>query len=194
MSPLDAARLLKQRFADGVSDPKEFRGDVSVILDRTSLVPACQFLRDNPNTSFDMLSDISGVDFQDEEPRFEVVYHLYSFKNACWLRLKVRVSEDDCTCPSVAGVWPGADWHEREAFDMYGITFTGHPDLRRILMWDRYPYHPLRKEFPLAGKDAPLPDDDIDAKARPVPLAGGPFVSAPGPTTIEREPRAKGEG
>jgi NADH-quinone oxidoreductase subunit C len=194
MTPLEAAQALKQRFGDAISDAKEFRGEASVFVEKNAIVDACRFLRDDSRLSFEMISDISGVDWQDEEPRFEVVYHLYSYKNACWLRLKVRVSEDECECPSVVSVWPGADWHEREAFDMYGIIFTGHPDLRRILMWDRYPYHPLRKEFPLAGQDAPLPDEDIDAKAKPAPLAGGPFVSAPGgPTTIEREPRAKGE-
>ena len=162
MSSLEAAKLLKQRFATAVSDPKEFRGEASVLIERSLIVDVCRFLRDDPGLSFDLLSDISGVDFEDQEPRFEVVYHLYSFKNACWLRLKVRVPEDDCTCPSVVSVWRGANWHEREAFDMYGITFEGHPDLRRILMWDRYPYFPLRKEFPLAGKEAPLPDTDLD--------------------------------
>jgi NADH-quinone oxidoreductase subunit C len=194
MSPLDAANLLRERFAEAVSDPKQFRGETSLFVDRNAIVKVSEFLHDDPPLSFAMLSDISGVDYQDEEPRFQVVYHLYSFKNSCWLRLKVRVPEDDCTCPSVVSIWPGADWHEREAFDMFGIRFKGHPDLRRILMWDRYPFHPLRKEFPLAGKEAPLPDTDIDARAEPVPLEGGPFVSAPGgPTTIEREPRARGE-
>ena len=193
MTALDAAHALKQRFGDAVSEPKEFRGEAGVLVGRESIVEVCRFLRDDPGMSFDMLSDLCGADYQDEEPRFEVVYHLYSFRNACWLRLKVRVSEDDCVCPSVTGVWKGADWHEREAYDMLGIRFSGHPDLRRILMWDCYPYHPLRKEFPLAGKEAPLPDEDIDAKAMPIPLEGGPFVSAPGaPTTIEREPRARG--
>jgi NADH-quinone oxidoreductase subunit C len=194
MTALEAARRLQQRFGDAVSEPKEFRGEASVLVSRESIVAVCAFLRDDPGLSFAMLSDLSGVDYGDEEPRFEVVYHLYSFQSACWLRLKVRVSEDDCTCPSVTSVWPAAEWHEREAYDMFGITFPGHPDLRRILMWERYPYHPLRKEFPLAGKDAPLPDADLDhIKAKPIPLAGGPFVSSPGPTTIEREPRAKGE-
>ncbi len=195
MTSLEAAKLLQQRFATGVSDVKEFRGDASALVDRDRIVEVCRFLRDDSALAFAMLSDLCGVDYQDEEPRFEVVYHLYSFTNACWLRLKVRVSEDDCTCPSVTGVWRGADWHEREAYDMLGIVFQGHPDLRRILMWDRYPHHPLRKEFPLAGRDAPLPDTDLDnIQAKPAPLAGGPFVSAPGgATVIEREPRGKGQ-
>jgi len=194
MTPLEAASVLRERFGEAVSQPSEFREELTVRVERDAIVSVCRFLRDDPVASFDVLSDVSGVDYQDEEPRFEVVYHLYSYKNACWLRLKVRVPEDDCICPTVTSVWPGADWHEREAFDMYGIAFRGHPNLRRILMWDRYPYYPLRKEFPLAGKDAPLPDEDIDAQAKPSPMAGGPFVSAPGgPTTIEREPRGKGE-
>src|ERR1041385_5997569 len=136
MNSLDAARTLKQQFSNVVSDPKEFRGDAAVFVERDALLEVCRFLHDDKTLSFDMLSDLSGVDYQDQEPRFEAVYHLYSYRNACWLRLKVRISEDDCVCQSVTGVWRGADWHEREAFDMYGIRFTGHPDLRRILMWD----------------------------------------------------------
>jgi NADH-quinone oxidoreductase subunit C len=98
--------------------------------------------------------------------------------------------------PSVVSLWPGANWHEREAYDMFGIKFEGHPDLRRILMWDEYPYHPLRKEFPLAGIEAPLPGADVQeetgAKLIPAPMAGGPFVASAGEMNLtEAEPRAK---
>jgi NADH:ubiquinone oxidoreductase subunit C len=117
---------------------------------------------------------------------FEVLYHLYSVQKNHRLRLKVRLREND-TVDSVTPVWPGANWPEREAYDLVGVRFHGHPDLRRILMWEGYPYHPLRKEFPLAG----LP---VDSVVRPAPMAGGPFVTSPGEkTTVDREPRAKGE-
>ena len=124
-----------------------------------------------------------------DEPRFEVVYELYQFERGEYLRLRVRVSEDELTVPSVSKVWATADWHEREAYDMFGIVFAGHPDLRRILMWDGYPYFPLRKDFPLAGKPSDVPDV---AFTKAAPLAGGPFVTAPTTgTTQEREPRSR---
>ena len=97
--------------------------------------------------------------------------------------------------PSATGLWPAANWHEREVYDMFGIAFTGHPDLRRILMWDGYPYFPLRKEFPLAGLDTELPDADVAAetaaRVKPAPYMGGPFVAGPGATMDEAEPRAR---
>jgi NADH-quinone oxidoreductase subunit C len=100
--------------------------------------------------------------------------------------------------PTAVPLWPGANWHEREAYDMFGIQFTGHPDLRRILMWDGYPYFPLRKEFPLAGIETPLPDPDVVAEtkvsAKPAPMAGGPFVASSGEINLgDAEPRAKDE-
>ena len=105
------------------------------------------------------------------------------------LRLKISVSEDALEVPTVSDIWPTADWHEREAYDMLGITFPGHPDLRRILMWDGYPYFPLRKDFPLEGKPSEVPDV---AFTRAAPLEGGPFVSVPSDgITKEREPRAR---
>jgi NADH-quinone oxidoreductase subunit C len=113
-------------------------------------------------------------------------------KDCVHLRLKIVVSEDDCTVPTVSDIWPTADWHEREVYDMMGIRFADHPDLRRILMWDGYPYHPLRKDFPLQGKQSDLPGV---AFTEPAPLAGGPFVTVPTDgTTQVREPRARHAG
>lgn len=167
----------------------EFRGETTVRLPREKLLAACRYLQ--TEGGFDMLTDIAGVDNYGEDPRFEVVYHLYSFAHHCWLRLKVSVPEDDLQVDSVTGLWRTADWHEREAFDMYGIRFRNHPNLKRILMWDGYPYFPLRKDFPLAGMDAELRDAEAGAgKAEASPMLGGPFVAGSGERpSSRREPR-----
>ena len=121
-----------------------------------------------------------------------MVYELYTLnpgKPGLHLRLKTTVSEDHLEVPTVSGIWATANWHEREAYDMMGIQFAGHPDLRRILMWDGYPFYPLRKDFPLEGKSSDVPDV---AFSRPAPLAGGPFVTVPTAAgTKDREPRAR---
>jgi NADH-quinone oxidoreductase subunit C len=117
---------------------------------------------------------------------------LYSLDQQCHLRLKTSVSEEQSELPTVTGVWGAADWHEREIYDMMGIRFQGHPDLRRIIMWKGYPYHPLRKDFPLAGKPSEMPDVAFSQAA---PLEGGPFVTSPGiKDAMEREPRAREAG
>jgi len=167
----------------------EFRGETTVRLPREKLLDACRHLK--TECSFDLLTDIAGVDNYGENPRFEVVYHLYSLTHRCWLRLKVAVPEDDLQVDSVTVLWRTADWHEREAFDMYGIRFRNHPNLKRILMWDGYPYYPLRKDFPLAGMDAEMRDAEAGAgKAEAAPMLGGPFVAGPGVRpSSQREPR-----
>ena len=170
-----------------VAKKTEFRGETTLLVERTEIKELCAFCKDTLGYTF--LTDLSGVDNFGAEPRFEVVYHLYQFEKGDTLRLKIRVSEDDLTVPSVINLWPTADWHEREAFDMYGIRFTGHPDLRRILMWEGYPFFPLRKDFPLAGRASDMPDV---AFSKAAPLAGGPFVTVPSTaTTKDREPRSR---
>jgi len=165
----------------------EFRGETTLMVERTAIADLARFAKEELGYTY--LVDISGMDHFGEEPRFEVVYELYQFDRGEHLRLKVRVSEDDLSVPTVSGVWATADWHEREAYDMYGIGFAGHPDLRRILMWEGYPYFPLRKDFPLAGKTSDAPEVAFSAAA---PLAGGPFVTVPSnDTTEEREPRSR---
>ena len=165
----------------------EFRGETTLLVERTAIKELCAFCKDT--LGFNMLLDLSGVDNFGEEPRFEVVYELYQLAGGDHLRLKITVSEDELEVPSVIGVWPTADWHEREAFDMYGIKFSGHPDLRRILMWEGYPFFPLRKDFPLAGRASDMPDV---AFSKAAPLAGGPFVTVPSTaTTKDREPRSR---
>jgi NADH-quinone oxidoreductase subunit C len=170
-----------------IQDKTEFRGETTFRLLPADLREVAQFCRDE--LSFDYLIDISSVDNFGEEPRFEIVYELYSMTLAIHLRLKLRVSEDEGEVPTVSDIWPTADWHEREIYDMMGLRFAGHPDLRRILMWDGYPFFPLRKEFPLEGLPSDMPDVAFTSAA---PLEGGPFVTSPSTaTTKDREPRAR---
>ncbi len=165
----------------------EFRGETSLHVERMAIKDLARFCRDE--LGFAYLVDLSGVDHFGDEPRFEVVYELYRFEPGESLRLKISVSEDELEVPTVTDIWPTADWHEREAYDMYGLKFTGHPDLRRILMWEGYPFFPLRKDFPLAGKSSNMPDVAFSNAA---PLAGGPFVTLPSTaTTKDREPRSR---
>src|SRR6476659_1138607 len=148
---------------------------------------ACKFAKEQ--LGFNFLMDLSSVDNFGDEPRFEVVYELYSMDSNIHLRLKTRVSEDHPELPSVVHRGATANWHEREVYDMMGIRFSGHPDLRRILMWEGYPYFPLRKEFPLEGLPSNMPDVAFSETA---PLEGGPFVTLPSTATAkDREPRAR---
>jgi NADH-quinone oxidoreductase subunit C len=165
----------------------DFRGETTLELSLEQIEQACKFSKEQ--LGFNFLADLSSVDNFGDEPRFEVVYELYSLEANIHLRLKARVSEDYPEIPSVAHLWATANWHEREVYDMMGIRFSGHPDLRRIIMWEGYPYYPLRKDFPLEGKPSDMPDV---AFSQPAPLAGGPFVTLSSPGHIEdREPRAR---
>ncbi|PAW85556.1 MAG: NADH-quinone oxidoreductase subunit C [Pedosphaera sp. Tous-C6FEB] len=188
MSALDLANQLKAKFGDVLSAPSEFRGEVTLKLaDAERIAEVCEFAK--KSLSYDMLLDITSIDNYGEDPRWTLVYELYGMGHGCHLRLKTEVSEEKSELPTVTGVWRGADWHEREIYDMMGVRFRGHPDLRRILMWDGYPYFPLRKDFPLAGKPTDLPDV---AFTKPAPLEGGPFVTvAGGKDSVMREPRAR---
>lgn len=178
---------LGQLLGPKLQERVEFRGESSFTILAADLREVAKFCRDD--LSFDYLIDISSVDNFGEEPRFEMVYELYSMTLAIHLRLKLRVSEDVGEVPTVSDIWPTANWHEREIYDMMGLRFAGHPDLRRILMWDGYPYFPLRKEFPLEGLPSNMPDVAFSESA---PLEGGPFVTSPSTaTTKDREPRAR---
>lgn len=181
----DAEGSIREKFS--VARTIEFRGEITLVVQRLDI---CEIARDaKERLGFDYLIDISSVDNFGSEPRFEVVYELYSLERGEHLRLKISVSEDDLVVPSVSAIWPTANWHEREIYDMMGLTFSDHPDLRRILMWDGYPFYPLRKDFPLAGKPSDMPDVAFSGSA---PLAGGPFVTLPSSaTTKDREPRAR---
>jgi len=153
------------------------------------LLAAVAYLRDAQG--FDLLADLCGVEWKDRPTRFGVVLHLLSTTHKEYVRLHVDAVDD--RVPSVSSLHPGANWHEREAYDMFGIVFEGHPDPRRILMWEAYPYHPLRKDFPLAGIEVELPAADVaevtGKKVVPAPMMGGPFVSHGGKLS-EGEPTA----
>ncbi|MBI5687423.1 MAG: NADH-quinone oxidoreductase subunit C [Verrucomicrobia bacterium] len=191
---LAAVNALTKRFGDKVRTPVAFsdkvtgRDELSVTVAREVIADACELLKTEPALAFDFLLDISGVDGYDTNPRYQVDYLLYSFKTGGLLRLKVAVPEEDPTVPSVTKIWRGAEWHERECYDMFGIRFTGHPDLRRILMWDGYPFHPMRKDFPLEGKPSNVPEVAFTEAA---PLQGGPFVTVPAEHAADREPRIR---
>jgi len=159
------------------------------------LLPSiAQWLRDDKG--FDLLMDVTAIDFgEDASPRFTGIYHFASSSNHQYLRLAADCMDDvEPELPSLARIYPAADWHERETFDMLGIRYKGHPDMRRILMWDDYPYHPLRKEFPLAGIETELPAADVaeasGANVIPAPMMGGPFHAPQTGVMSKREPRA----
>ena len=129
-----------------VAQKTEFRGETTLTVERTEIKDLCAFCKDT--LGFAMLLDLSGVDNFGTEPRFEVVYELYHLDTDAHLRLKIAVSEDALEVPSVITIWPTADWHEREAFDMYGVRFEGHPQLKRIYLYEQFEGHPLRKDYP----------------------------------------------
>ncbi|MGH7943732.1 MAG: NADH-quinone oxidoreductase subunit C [Opitutaceae bacterium] len=194
----DSTTALKEKFPHLSDRPSADHPAFNVRVGE--LVAVLKYLRDE--FAFDLLMDITAIDWAEgASPRFTVVYHLLSSGRAGdYIRLAANCggTDRDPTAPSVVSLWPGANWHERECFDMFGITFEGHPDLRRILMWDGYPYYPLRKEFPLAGIETDLPVADIaeatGTKVIAAPMAGGPFVASPGEVNLsEAEPRAKDE-
>ncbi len=178
---------LGKSFGEKIQNKTDFRGETTFTIAASDLREIAKFSRDK--LSFDYFLDITSIDNFGEEPRFEIVYHLYSMPHAVHLRLKLTVSEDVGAVDTVSDIWPTANWHEREIYDMMGIKFNGHPDLRRILMWDGYPYFPLRKDFPLEGLPSEMPDV---AFTKITPMEGGPFVTIPSTAgSKDREPRAR---
>ncbi len=185
MSASKDAATLRESHPDAVLDIGEFRGEITVTVKPTGLHALLKQCK--TDLAYDMLLDVSSVDHFGDDPRFEVVYELATVNDSHHLRVKCRIGEDE-EVPTATDIWKAADWHEREVWDMMGIRFAGHPDLRRILMWEGYPYFPLRKDFPLAGRPSEMPDV---ASTDVAPLEGGPFVTSSGETDIaRREPRA----
>lgn len=151
---MDTARLQNQ-FPDDILNVEVFREDVTVTLERKALLRIGTFLRDDPEYAFRFLVDVTAVDYsgyKGKTPRFVVVYHLLSHEKNARLRLKVPLEGEEPEIETVTAIWPTADWHERETYDLFGIRFLGHPDLRRILLPDSWECHPLRKDYPLEGR------------------------------------------
>jgi NADH-quinone oxidoreductase subunit C len=148
-----AVGRLRERFGDHIIGMVTFRGETTILVERQSVVEVCAFLRQDPELRFNFLSAVQCCDWLGHEPRFEVVYHLLSMERRDRLRIKVGVPETDLTVPSMTAVWSTANWFEREIFDMFGITFVGHPDLRRILMPDDWEGYPLRRDEPIGGEE-----------------------------------------
>jgi len=154
---MDGAAILAElraRFGSDVVETHEHRGDHTAVVTREALRRVLAWCRDEPSLAFEMLTDLTAVDYvkypgRQDGPRFEVVYHLYSLTHNHRLRLKVRVGEDDAQVPTAVDLWPIADWFEREVWDMFGVRFAGHPDLRRLLMYEEFVGHPLRKDYPI---------------------------------------------
>ena len=144
----EAAARVGERFPQAVAAAGSFREQHWVELRAADLVAVCAWLRDDPELAYDLLLDVTAVHWPDAAETMELVYHLYSTRRNDRLRLKLRCGEQG-PVPSISALWAAAQWNERETYDMFGIRFSGHPDLRRILMPEDYTDHPLRKEFPL---------------------------------------------
>ena len=187
MTSQEVINSLEKSFGPKIQSKTEFRGETTFTIGASDLHAIAKFCRDE--VLFDYFLDITSIDNFGEEPRFELVYYLYSMSNGIHLRLKLKIPEENGGVDTVADIWPTANWHEREAYDMMGIKFNGHPDLRRILMWDGYPYFPLRKDFPLEGLPSEMPDV---AFTKVTAMEGGPFVTVPSTAgSKDREPRAR---
>jgi NADH-quinone oxidoreductase subunit C len=187
MTGQESLNRFTETFEGKIQCQIEFRDETTYTIAAGDLREIAKFCRDE--LLFDYLIDITSIDNFGEEPRFEMVYHLYSMPQRIHLRLKLKVPEEGAAIDTVSDIWPTANWHEREIYDMMGIKLDGHPDLRRILMWDGYPFFPLRKDFPLEGLPSEMPDV---AFTKVTPLEGGPFVTVPSTATSkDREPRAR---
>lgn len=164
MTPLDPVETLQAEFAQAVLDVQEFRGELTIVIAREHIVDVCRYCREAEGMGYNFLSDVTGVDYHPQEPRFGIAYHIYSMVHNRSLRLKVMLSEDDPVVPSVMSVYPTANWFEREIFDLFGVTFEGHPDLRRIMMPEGWDGHPLRKDYPLGYETVQFSFnfDDVD--------------------------------
>ena len=155
MDPLQIAKMVEEKFAGQVLGTTTYAGQVAIMVKKDMIRDICLYLKGDPSLQMDHLADLTAVDYStypgDAGPRFEVVYNLISTEFRHRIRLKVRVPEEDPRVDTVSLIWQTANWHERETFDLMGIKFDGHPDLRRILLPEDWEGHPLRKEYPLKG-------------------------------------------
>ncbi len=193
MSDIDKSRFLSQ--FDYLTE-RESSDHVALNCPAGKLIEFCTSLRDE--FGFDLLLDVTAIDWDVATPRFTGVYHFYSTASSNYLRVAADCPDNvNPVLPSLTSIYSAADWHERETYDLMGIRYEGHPNLKRILMWDSYPYHPLRKDFPLAGIETPLPAEDVaertNLKVVAAPMMGGPFHSSGDGKMSQTEPSAKDE-
>ena len=163
---------IEQKFRNEVLGTHGYRGDDTVILKRDKIVEIVRFLKESPDMAFDMPIDVTAVDYLERVPRFDVVIHLYSTVKGHRIRIKVPLDEKDARMPSLTQVYKGTNWFEREVYDMFGIVFENHPDLRRILLYDEFEGHPLRKDYPLGGHQPVIELRDVGVPA----FLGPPFA------------------
>lgn len=149
--------LLNKNLPGVQTTVSEFKDELTLQVNKKDILEVCKFLKNNDELQFLICEDITAIDWAKRTNRFTVVYHIFSLKNKFRLVLKADVDESDCTIDSVTSVWRAANWQEREVYDMYGIKFNNHPDLRRMYMPEEFEYHPLRKDFPLLGIPGSLP-------------------------------------
>jgi NADH-quinone oxidoreductase subunit C len=153
---------LREKFAPEILASHQERGNLTIVARKDNLHKILELLKNDPDLAFEILMDVCGVDYlkMGEKPRFEVVYHLYSVSKNHRVRLRVKVPEEDMTLPTATDLWKSADWHEREAYDMFGFQFVGHPNLKRLLLFEGFEGHPLRKDYPMEKRQKiPLPEE-----------------------------------
>lgn len=143
---------IQEKFADSTVGAHSQLGQDIIVINRTALLEVARFLKEDPELNYNFLMDVTAVDYWKRKPRFEVVYHFFSLENNSRARVKVPVDEADAEVDSLTPLWPGANWYEREVYDMFGIEFRGHPDLRRILLYPEFEGHPLRKDYPITRR------------------------------------------
>ncbi len=185
ITAISTVEMVRKKFPQAIVETVEFRGEQTIVLKPEHLVAVCTYLQKNLQYTF--LSTVTAVDWFERVPRYDVVYHLLSIPHRSELRLKVRVGERGAgadlsqspSVPTVVGVWPSANWYEREVYDLFGITFAGHPDLRRILMPMDWTTHPLRKDYPLSGFDLPEPHWGGQVPYDPDPGVGSQTLRTP---------------
>ncbi len=148
---------LKEKFGESVEEISDFRDDLCITIKKDQIVNLGKFLKEDPDLQFIMCKDVTAIDWATRKKRFTTVYHIYSFKLNYTLRLKSNIDDDPPTIETVSSVWQSANWYERETWDMYGIKFLNHPDLRRMYMPEGFEYHPLKKDFPVLGIPGSLP-------------------------------------
>lgn len=142
-------QLLQEQFGEAILGSHQHRGDETVVVDRDRILEICRFLQDDPRCKYEIMMDLTAVDYLGKQPRFEVVYHLRSLKNDQRLRVKAPVPEEDCRIDSITSLYQAADWYERECSEFYGIVFTGHPNLKKLFLYEGFKGHPLRKDYPV---------------------------------------------